>query len=74
MESGAGATDKVVIKIPSWGGRPIVAPEAAVFLKRTISSFTISAIILNCEGDHAMRLAFHYLFAVLVLTVYGGQV
>jgi hypothetical protein len=44
------------------------------FLNDILSSFTIMPILLDCKGDRIMRLAAHYFFAVLVLTVYGGQV
>jgi hypothetical protein len=73
MKNRAGTTDKV-IKVSPPGGRSILFVGAMGFLNDILSSFTIMPILLDCKGDRIMRLAAHYFFAVLALTVYGGQV
>jgi hypothetical protein len=67
--------DQVISKkVAAWERRPIATAQASPFLKEAIWGLTITGTPLRCQGEHAMRIALHYLFTILVLTAYGGQV
>jgi hypothetical protein len=61
-------------KVAAWERRSIATAQASPFLKEAVCGLTITGTPLRCQGERAMRTALHYLFAILVLTVYGGQV